>query len=250
MSICLQMHCTMSYRTTGKPVFLSWGVWIHCNYAHDRGQEKPHKWVSKGHGAWCGANCPLSLAASSFRMTVSGHNPAAASTRPERRKRSVSTSIIFRVWSVAHRSQEGDYYSPHGKKRSHVHVWRGEAQTDAGSLRQESTEEDWAARWPPCTIKEDYSIMIRSVFLSIKRDIYSACIIGKRHNVLSTSTGHTIPFSRASSQPRDQTQVSCIAGGFLASWATREAQGKYSKLYKVLSRIKRHDPGELWTIWS
>ena len=29
-----------------------------------------------------------------------------------------------------------------------------------------------------------------------------------------------IPFSRGSSQPRDQTQVSCIAGEFLAIWAT------------------------------
>ena len=34
------------------------------------------------------------------------------------------------------------------------------------------------------------------------------------------------PFSRASSQPRDRTQVSCIAGGFFISWATREAQTK------------------------
>ena len=33
------------------------------------------------------------------------------------------------------------------------------------------------------------------------------------------------PFSRESSQPRDRTQVSCIAGGFFTSWATREAQG-------------------------
>ena len=32
------------------------------------------------------------------------------------------------------------------------------------------------------------------------------------------------PFSRGSSQPRDQTQVSLIAGGFFTSWATREAQ--------------------------
>ena len=32
-----------------------------------------------------------------------------------------------------------------------------------------------------------------------------------------------IPFSRGSSQPRDQTQVSCISGGFLISWATGEA---------------------------
>ena len=32
------------------------------------------------------------------------------------------------------------------------------------------------------------------------------------------------PFSRESSQPRDRTQVSCIAGRFFTSWATREAQ--------------------------
>ena len=30
-------------------------------------------------------------------------------------------------------------------------------------------------------------------------------------------------FSRESSQPRDWTQVSCIAGGFFTNWATREA---------------------------
>ena len=28
------------------------------------------------------------------------------------------------------------------------------------------------------------------------------------------------PFSRASSQPRDRTQISCIPGGFLTSWVT------------------------------
>ena len=32
------------------------------------------------------------------------------------------------------------------------------------------------------------------------------------------------PFSRGSSQPRDRTQVSCIAGRFFTSWAKREAQ--------------------------
>ena len=36
------------------------------------------------------------------------------------------------------------------------------------------------------------------------------------------------PFSRGSSQPRDQTQVSCNAGGFFTSGATREAQEYYS----------------------
>ena len=31
-----------------------------------------------------------------------------------------------------------------------------------------------------------------------------------------------VPSFRGSSQPRDQTQVSCIAGGFFTIWATRE----------------------------
>ena len=34
-----------------------------------------------------------------------------------------------------------------------------------------------------------------------------------------------VPFSRGSSQPRDRTQVSHIAGKFFTSWATREALG-------------------------
>ena len=36
------------------------------------------------------------------------------------------------------------------------------------------------------------------------------------------------PFSKGSSQPRDWTQVSIIAGGFFTSWATREAQEYWS----------------------
>ena len=34
------------------------------------------------------------------------------------------------------------------------------------------------------------------------------------------------PFSRGSSWPRSWTRVSCIAGRFFTSWATREAQAK------------------------
>ena len=37
------------------------------------------------------------------------------------------------------------------------------------------------------------------------------------------------PFSRGSSQPKDQTQVSHIAGEFFTSWATREAQEYWSR---------------------
>ena len=39
-----------------------------------------------------------------------------------------------------------------------------------------------------------------------------------------------IPFSRGSSQPRDRTQVSCIAGRFFTFWATREVPGEAPSL--------------------
>ena len=47
------------------------------------------------------------------------------------------------------------------------------------------------------------------------------------------------PFSSGSSQPRNRTRVSCIAGGFFTNWATREAlfyrmNGTISELKSVL----------------
>ena len=45
------------------------------------------------------------------------------------------------------------------------------------------------------------------------------------------------PFSRGSSQPRDQTQVSCIAGRGFILWATREAQSE-EELKSLLMKVK------------
>ena len=53
------------------------------------------------------------------------------------------------------------------------------------------------------------------------------------------------PFSRGSSQPRDQTQVSCIAGGFFTSWVTREAQ-LTSSIWKWHSATKQLHLSMLW----
>ena len=47
-----------------------------------------------------------------------------------------------------------------------------------------------------------------------------------------------MPSSRRSSQPRDQTQVPCIVGGFFTIWATREA-------HEYWSGQPIHSPGEL-----
>ena len=51
-----------------------------------------------------------------------------------------------------------------------------------------------------------------------------------------------IPFSRGFSQPRDQTRVSCTAGGFFTSWATREAQ-EYWSGWPIPSPGDLPDPG-------
>ena len=51
------------------------------------------------------------------------------------------------------------------------------------------------------------------------------------HGILKTKMLEwvAIPFSSGSSQPRDQTWVSCIAGSFFTIWATREAPGVAGK---------------------
>ena len=51
-----------------------------------------------------------------------------------------------------------------------------------------------------------------------------------------------VPFSRGSSQRRDRTQVSHIAGRFFTSWATREAQ-EYWSGYPIPSPADLPDPG-------
>ena len=49
------------------------------------------------------------------------------------------------------------------------------------------------------------------------------------------------PFSRGSSQPRDCTQVSCIAGRFFTSWATREAHIQKSGSNACAQLVEREE---------
>ena len=48
----------------------------------------------------------------------------------------------------------------------------------------------------------------------------------KVHGILQASVLEWVafPFSRGSSQPRDQTRVSCIAGGFFTNWVITRSQ--------------------------
>ena len=58
------------------------------------------------------------------------------------------------------------------------------------------------------------------------------------------------PFSRGSSQPRNQTVVSCIEGRFFNSWATREARTEPWSIAKCLIQKsqgqKNHDRNGIW----
>ena len=49
-----------------------------------------------------------------------------------------------------------------------------------------------------------------------------------------------MPSSRGSSQPRDQTQVSHIAGGFFTIWATREALEKGFRIITHRKNLEKH----------
>ena len=67
------------------------------------------------------------------------------------------------------------------------------------------------------------------------------------HGILQARTLEwaAFPFSRGSSQPRDWTQVSCIAGGFFTSWATREATYLYTP-----QNMTRLPPDQIFHRWQ
>ena len=71
-----------------------------------------------------------------------------------------------------------------------------------------------------------------------------------------------MPSFRGSSEPRDQTQVSCSAGGFFTIWATREAQEHWGEGRQVAYPFSRgssqprnqigvsHIAGGFFTSWA
>ena len=95
----------------------------------------------------------------------------------------------------------------------------------------------------------------RKMFLSTKVLVAQMCLIlcnpmdyclpgCSVHGILQAGILEwvAIPFSRGSSQPRDQTQVFCIAGRFFIIWATREdlnKQKKWADLYRLVPNRKR-----------
>ena len=67
------------------------------------------------------------------------------------------------------------------------------------------------------------------------------------HGILQTRivVWVAFPFSRGSSQPRDQAQVSRLAGGFFTSWATRESYSSVACIFLVENHFSMKD----WRLW-
>ena len=57
-------------------------------------------------------------------------------------------------------------------------------------------------------------------------------------------------FSKGSSQPRDQTQVSNIAGRFFASWLTRPFTYQLASKYLLFSNYQANVDGVENSLWS
>ena len=69
-----------------------------------------------------------------------------------------------------------------------------------------------------------YEYVMKWISHSVVSDSLWPCGLYSPWNSLGQNTEvGSLSISRGSSQPRDQTQVSCMAGRFFTSWATREA---------------------------
>ena len=72
--------------------------------------------------------------------------------------------------------------------------------------------------WSRSVVSDSYDPMDYSLPVSSVQGILQARILESL----------AILFARGSSQPRDWTQVSCIAGGFFTNWATRKVVAAYN----------------------
>ena len=90
--------------------------------------------------------------------------------------------------------------------------------------------------WESLVMQGDQSSQLKGnqrwiIFGKVKAEVAKSCLTicdsmdCSIHGILQARILEwaAVPFSRGSSQPRDWTQVSCIAGGLFTNWAIREA---------------------------
>ena len=121
-------------------------------------------------------------------------------------------SRVAEGWSRSLGWADLNYYIQSGQTRACYIAWGTILILLGSTLMEKNTKKNvWLSEWKSLSCDPmDYTV----------HGILQARILG----------WVTFPFSRGSSQPRDRTQVSCIAGRFFTSWASREAP-KYIYIY-------------------
>ena len=83
----------------------------------------------------------------------------------------------------------------------------------------------WIIAWDQCNHKVE--VLVAQLCLTLCDSMDCSLLGSIAHGILQARILEwvAITFSRRSSQPKDWTQVSHIAGRFFTFWATREAHG-------------------------
>ena len=100
------------------------------------------------------------------------------------------------------------------------------------------------------TLTEENEEELKSLLMTMKVKVTQSCpslcdlMDYTVHGILQTRILERVafPFSRGSSQPMDQTQVSRIAGGFFTSWATKEALRVKEESEKICLKLNIQKP--------
>ena len=133
------------------------------------------------------------------------------------------------------------YLTPLGEEmatHSRILAWRIPWTEEAGGLQAMGSQRvghDWVTKQVLCT-----ELTIESESPSVVSDSLYMDHTYTVHGILQARILEWVafPFSKATSQPRDQTPFSCIAGRFFTSWATREAWKVFSFFSKLWLFLK------------
>ena len=138
------------------------------------------------------------------------------------------SKVIEVVLCVSVGTRLETWYSQGKNQDSSEPQW-GSWSWSCGVLPQESWEAEWYNLLSPDVLCPRSRVLIEWKSLSRVPTLCNPMDYTV-HGILQTRILEwvTFPFSRGSSQPRDGTQVSHIAGRFFTSWATREAQEYWS----------------------
>ena len=133
------------------------------------------------------------------------------------------------------------YQAPLSMEFSRSEYWSGKPMPSAGDLFDPGIEPSFPAlpvdslpaKLPGKPSKQSESYSVLSDFVT---PWTVACQGSSIHGILQARILEwvAIPFSRGSSQPRDWTQVSSIAGRFFTTWVTRDAQVHIPKLRRKM----------------